>query len=72
MNYEVKYAVGMNEFIVTKVFKHFMSENNHNPIYKELVEDYYQKQNIYTGSSAVFVKTTMLASAISAAAFILA
>ena len=68
-NYEVKYAVGMNEFIVVRIFDP-LPNTNAVPEFKTLVSDTIEKSTVYKGN-AVFVKTCMF-TAVSAAALMLA
>ena len=70
-NYEVKYSVGADEFLVVKIFQPLQSAENNNPQYKELVSDSFEKGDQYYGAGASIIKATMLASA-AAAALILA
>ena len=66
MTYEVKYAVGMNEFVVVQIYQPLPGSSNNNPEFKLLVRNTVERDNLY-GSSAMLVKTCMIASAVSSA-----
>ena len=66
--YQIKYAVGMNEFVVVEIFKPLPMASNQTPKYRRMVSDTFERDSTYQ-SSAMIVKTCMLASAVSALLF---